>query len=62
MRIGNFCLGCGWYDNTKVWILIPTIELHLMGDEIFTKDSWNIVVTWLKGFVEFGYIKLRTDN
>ena len=58
MRICNFSCGCGWY-KTRTWTLIPTIEFRLMGDELFTKCSWNIVVTWLKAFAEFGYIKLK---
>lgn len=61
MRIKNFGFGFGWH-KTDIWALLPTLELHLMGDKYFTKYSWNLIFTWLKGFVEFGYFKLRKEE
>ena len=61
MYIKNIGIGCGWYDKSDSWKILPSLELQFMGrdNQIFTKNSWNLVFSWLKAFAEIGYLKLR---
>ena len=58
MMFGNIGVGCGWH-TTNEWFILPTIKIRLLGDSLFHKSSFLISLSWLKLFVECGWLKLK---